>query len=107
MSWYVCLLSCLLAFLFAGWSEHAKEATTPFCLLCHPRRVPQAGRTQPDVAVGRRISDAVTSVPAVDPTVFQKMFGDSVADLLMVVYLSQLARTQLAIAEKLTTKTQR
>lgn len=38
---------------------------------------------------------------------FQKMFGDSVADLLMVVYLSQLARTQLAIAEKLTTKTQR
>lgn len=61
------------------------------------------GRTEPDIAIGRRIADTLASVPRVDPSVFDKMFNDSLQDLLMVVYLSQLTRTQIAIAEKLTT----
>ena len=61
------------------------------------------GRTEPDITLGRRIADTLASVPRIDPVVFDSMFNDSLQDLLMVVYLSQLTRTQLAIAEKLTT----
>jgi len=62
-----------------------------------------AGEVEPDISLGRRIADTLASVPSVDPRVFDKMFNDSLQDLLMIVYLSQLTRTQLAIAEKLTT----
>ena len=35
------------------------------------------------------------------PEVFDKMFNDNLQDLLMVMYLSNLTKTQLTIAEKL------
>lgn len=57
-------------------------------------------RLRPDSGSGW---PAAAAVPSVDPRVFDKMFNDSLQDLLMIVYLSQLTRTQLAIAEKLTT----
>lgn len=44
----------------------------------------QAGEVEPDISLGRRIADTLASVPSVDPRVFDKMFNDSLQDLLMV-----------------------
>eukprot|EP00697_Spironema_sp_BW2_P017135 gnl/Spiro4/8700_TR4551_c0_g1_i1.p1 gnl/Spiro4/8700_TR4551_c0_g1~~gnl/Spiro4/8700_TR4551_c0_g1_i1.p1 ORF type:complete len:310 (+),score=96.68 gnl/Spiro4/8700_TR4551_c0_g1_i1:41-970(+) len=51
--------------------------------------------------IGRFLFDTIRSVPHTDPDAFQSMFQDSVNDVLMVVYLANLTRTQLALAEKL------
>ena len=59
------------------------------------------GKTPPDAEVGRQIADALDAVPRIRPEVFDKLFNDSLQDLLMVTYLSNITRTQLSIAEKL------
>jgi len=59
------------------------------------------GKVTPDPEFGRQIADTLASVPRVRPEVFDKMFNDSLQDLLMVTYLSNQTKTQLAIAEKL------
>ncbi|KAG7355799.1 JAB1/Mov34/MPN/PAD-1 ubiquitin protease [Nitzschia inconspicua] len=59
------------------------------------------GKTPPDAEVGRKISDSLDAVPRIRPDVFDKLFNDSLQDLLMVTYLSNITRTQLSIAEKL------
>jgi translation initiation factor 3 subunit F len=59
------------------------------------------GKTPPDAEVGRQVADTLATVPRVRPEVFDKLFNDSLQDLLMVTYLSNITRTQLTIAEKL------
>jgi len=59
------------------------------------------GKIAPDAEVGRQIADALATVPRIRPEVFDKLFNDSLQDLLMVTYLSNITRTQLTIAEKL------
>lgn len=49
---------------------------------------------------GMEISDALASVPRIHE--FQKVFDDNLQDLLLVTYLSNITKTQLSIAEKLT-----
>lgn len=61
-----------------------------------------AGRTVPDNAVGRALLDLVHSVPHMNQEQFSEMFNSNVKDLLMVVTLSQLIKTQLQLNEKLT-----
>lgn len=61
-----------------------------------------AGRTEPDNAVGRALLDLVHSVPNMSQEQFSEMFNSNVKDLLMVVTLSQLIKTQLQLNEKLT-----
>jgi len=51
--------------------------------------------------VGQLIAHAIAAVPRIQPLQLEKMFDDSVQDMLMVSYLSNLTRTQLAVAEKL------
>jgi len=60
-----------------------------------------AGTIPADDAVGRQIADTLASIPRIRPEVFDRMFNDSLQDLLMVTYLSNITRTQLTIAEKL------
>lgn len=60
-----------------------------------------AGELEADDVVGNQIADTLSSVPRIRPEVFDKMFNDSMQDLLMVSYLSNITRTQLTIAEKL------
>lgn len=60
-----------------------------------------AGKTPPDAAVGRQIADTLATVPRIRPEVFDRLFQDSLQDLLMVTYLSNITKTQLTIAEKL------
>lgn len=59
------------------------------------------GSVEADDSVGRQIADTLSSVPRIRPEAFEKMFNDSLQDLLMVTYLSNITRTQLTIAEKL------
>jgi len=59
------------------------------------------GKTPADDKVGRKIEDALSAIPRIRPEVFDRMFNDSLQDLLMVTYLSNVTRTQLTIAEKL------
>merc|ERR550539_299597 len=59
------------------------------------------GEMEADDAIGRQIADTLTSVPRIRPEMFDKMFNDSLQDLLMVTYLSNITRTQLTISEKL------
>jgi translation initiation factor 3 subunit F len=56
---------------------------------------------EPDETIGRDILDSLNSIPRIRPEVFDKMFNDSLQDLLMVTYLSNITKTQLSIAEKL------
>jgi translation initiation factor 3 subunit F len=59
-------------------------------------------KQQPDNAVGRSLLDLIHSVPNMTSEQFVQMFNSNVKDLLMVVTLSQLIKTQLQLNEKLT-----
>jgi translation initiation factor 3 subunit F len=59
------------------------------------------GSIPPDAMLGRQIADTLAAVPRIRPEIFDKIFQDSLQDLLMVTYLSNITKTQLAIAEKL------
>ncbi|XP_046663866.1 eukaryotic translation initiation factor 3 subunit F [Homalodisca vitripennis] len=61
-----------------------------------------ADRKQPDNAVGRALLDMVHSVPTMTPEQFEHMFNSNIKDLLMVITLCQLTKTQLQLNEKLT-----
>jgi len=60
-----------------------------------------ASNADPDESIGREIFESLNSIPRIRPEVFDKMFNDSLQDLLMVTYLSNVTKTQLSIAEKL------
>eukprot|EP00898_Chlorokybus_atmophyticus_P009100 jgi/Chlat1/9191/Chrsp97S08474 len=62
-----------------------------------------ARRVAPDNAIGRYLADTVASIPYMTPEAFEKLFNDSIQDVLLTVYLSNLTRTQLALAEKIST----
>lgn len=59
------------------------------------------GKEAPDEEKGRQIADTLANVPRVRPEIFDKLFHNSLQDLLMVSYLSRMTRTQLDVAEKL------
>eukprot|EP00005_Dracoamoeba_jomungandri_P005343 CAMPEP_0174254652 /NCGR_PEP_ID=MMETSP0439-20130205/3971_1 /TAXON_ID=0 /ORGANISM="Stereomyxa ramosa, Strain Chinc5" /LENGTH=256 /DNA_ID=CAMNT_0015336367 /DNA_START=141 /DNA_END=911 /DNA_ORIENTATION=- len=61
-----------------------------------------SGELTADPKVGRMLFDVVSRVGC-GAASFEKMFSKSQTDLLMVIYLSNLTRTQLAITEKLQT----
>jgi len=60
-----------------------------------------AGREEADSSVGRTLQDLVQSVPKMDTDQFEAMLNSNMRDLLMVIYLSQLTKTQLQLNEKL------
>lgn len=56
----------------------------------------------PDNAVGRSLLDLINSVPHMTTEQFTQMFNSNTKDLLMVLTLSQMIKTQLQLNEKLT-----
>uniref|UniRef100_T1JB03 Eukaryotic translation initiation factor 3 subunit F n=1 Tax=Strigamia maritima TaxID=126957 RepID=T1JB03_STRMM len=60
-----------------------------------------AGKVPSDNNIGRSLLNLVHSVPQIDPAEFEAMLNNQMKDLLMVLYLSQLTRTQLTVTEKL------
>ncbi|CAG9123053.1 unnamed protein product [Plutella xylostella] len=61
-----------------------------------------AEKTVPNNAVGRQLLELVNSVPNLAADSFTDAFASSIKDLLMVVTLAQLIKTQLQLNEKLT-----
>lgn len=61
-----------------------------------------ANKQSPDNAVGRSLLDLIHSVPHMTTEQFTQMFNSNIKDLLMVITLSQLIKTQLQLNEKLT-----
>ncbi|XP_017144207.1 eukaryotic translation initiation factor 3 subunit F-1 [Drosophila miranda] len=61
-----------------------------------------AHKVTPDNAVGRQLLDLIHSVPHMSHEQFTQMFNANVRNLLMVITLSQLIKTQLQLNEKLT-----
>jgi translation initiation factor 3 subunit F len=60
-----------------------------------------SGAVVADNSVGRMLMEFVNSVPKIKPEDFEEMVNSNMKDLLMVVYLSNLAKTQLLLSEKL------
>lgn len=58
-------------------------------------------RTPADNTIGRTLLDMVQSVPQMDHDEFEEMLNANMKDLLMVVYLSGLTKSNLALHEKL------
>ncbi|KAK6642038.1 Eukaryotic translation initiation factor 3 subunit F-1 [Polyplax serrata] len=61
-----------------------------------------AARIPAKAAVGRALLDMIHSVPKMTPQEFESMFTSNIKDLLMVITLTQLTKTQLQLNEKLT-----
>lgn len=59
------------------------------------------GEIKADNAIGRFLTKAASILPKFDPEALDKIFNNNIQDLLMVVYLANLTRTQIAVAEKL------
>lgn len=60
-----------------------------------------SGRKQGDAAIGRALASALMSIPDLNGEKFDKIFNNSLQDLLMINYLSTLTQTQLSLSEKL------
>jgi len=59
------------------------------------------GKIEANSKIGRFLADAVAALPKFDANTADKIFNNNLQDLLMVVYLANLTRTQLSLAEKL------
>lgn len=59
------------------------------------------GEIKADNTIGRFLAKCASVLPKFEPEQLDKLFNNNVQDLLMVVYLANLTRTQIAVAEKL------
>jgi len=55
-----------------------------------------------DESVGRQLLAAMAALPKLEPAALERLVQNNVQDLLLLVYLANLTKTQLQIAEKLT-----
>lgn len=60
-----------------------------------------SGQKEGNNVIGRYLLDTMSFIPNINAADFEKMFNKHLQDLLVVVYLANLTRSQLAIAEKL------
>jgi len=58
-------------------------------------------KIEPNNNIGRFLAETISGLPHLEPSLLEKMFNNSLQDLLLVVYLANLTRTQLTLAEKL------
>jgi translation initiation factor 3 subunit F len=64
----------------------------------------QEGKISGDNAIGRALFKALSALPlpsTLDSTSFEKLFNENLQDLLMVMYLANITRTQLAVSNKI------
>ena len=61
------------------------------------------GKIPADAEIGRYLADTLAAVPRLTRDQFEKLFGDSIQDVLLVMYLSNITKMQLMLAEKLQT----
>lgn len=63
----------------------------------------QNGRRKPDAVIGRFLADSVSAVPHLSREELGQLCADNSQDMLLLLYLSSLVKTQLALADKLGT----
>lgn len=59
------------------------------------------GKIEGDPEVGTAIADAIAAIPHLSMDKFDKMFSSNIQDLLMIQYLANVTRTQLALSDKI------
>jgi len=84
-----------------GFEAGLKELLGLFKRMQEYVRAVQAGKVEGDLQVGRGLTQALCSEPVIDINAVEQLCNSSLQDALMVVYLSNLTRTQVAIAEKI------
>lgn len=60
-----------------------------------------SGEIEGDAVIGRFLAKSVSLLPKLETESLDRLLNSNVQDLLMVVYLANLTRTQIAVAEKL------
>jgi len=65
------------------------------------RLVLQEKKIPGDENIGRAIAHALSAIPTMDAETFERIFNSNVQDLLMIMYLSNLARLQLSLADRI------
>jgi len=58
-------------------------------------------KLQGDSNIGRMVASTLSQLPKIDAPSFDRIFNNSIQDLLLIVYLADLTRTQLHLAERL------
>jgi len=84
-----------------GFEGGLKELLGLFRRIQEYVRAASSGQVQGDLAVGRGLTAALCSEPVIDLEAVEQLCNSSLQDALMVVYLSNLTRTQISIAEKI------
>merc|ERR1712121_141646 len=59
------------------------------------------GTTVPNSEIGQKLMAIVGSVPQMEPAQVEKMMNNNMQDLLMVLYLANLTKTQLSVGTKI------
>jgi len=67
----------------------------------YTKKAMASGGKDGDPEVGRAVANALATIPHMDSAAFEKLFNSNVQDLLMVIYLSNLTKAQLALADKM------
>jgi len=61
------------------------------------------GRIEADISLGRFLTESLSAVPYLTEEQLNRLFDESVQDVLLIMYLANMTRTQLALAERLNT----
>uniref|UniRef100_A0A7S1F769 MPN domain-containing protein n=1 Tax=Noctiluca scintillans TaxID=2966 RepID=A0A7S1F769_NOCSC len=84
-----------------GFEGGLKELLALFRRIQEYVRAVMAGKVEGDLAVGRGLTTALCAEPVIDMEALENLCQSSLQDALMVVYLSNLTRSQIAIAERI------
>jgi len=87
-----------------GFTGGLKELLGLFRRMQEYVRAVRADKIEGDLCVGRGLTTSLCSEPVIDAEAIESMCSSNLQDALMVVYLSKLTRTQIAIAEKITSQ---
>jgi len=87
-----------------GFEGGLKELLSLFRRIKEYVNAVKCGQTKGDLAVGRGLTNALCSEPVIDVQAVEQLCTNSLQDALMVVYLSNLTRAQISIAERVTTQ---
>lgn len=63
----------------------------------------QNGKQKGDIQVGRYLADTCAAVPYIRKEDFEQLLQDNTQDALLVMYLSNLVKAHVALADKLGT----
>lgn len=69
----------------------------------YARRCADGSEASPNPAAGRALADALAALPALPPSELSSLAADASQDALLVSYLAQLVRAQVALADRLGT----